>query len=151
MNLNDKIDSDLKDALKNQDKVRLDTLRMLRSAIVRKEKEVSGQTIDDSVITKIIASEIKSREESAKIYKDEARPELADKENQEVEILKNYQPKQLSSGELDKLIDDTIQSLGAKTPADMGKVMGKLMPEIAGKADGGYVSQKVREKLSKAV
>ena len=104
--------------------------------------------LSDDEIIETISSEIKKRKEAAFEYEKGNRSELADKEKKEAEILKKYLPEQLSEEEIRKLVQDAIQKTGAKEQKDMGKVMGVLMPQVKGKADGGLVSKIVKELLT---
>ena len=155
MHLKEQIDIDLTQALKAKDEPKVGVLRMLKSAIIKKEKSPDfAQTkdqdleISDPEIMKIVAKEIAQREEAAQMYKQASRTELAEKEIKETEFLKKYLPQQLSEEELNKIIDRVIVEVSASEIKDMGKVMAKLIPELGGRADGGKVSQIVRDKLN---
>lgn len=147
MSLLDTIQNDVKDAMRAKDKVRLTTLR----SIVAEAKKLgldSGKEVADENVIAIIAKGIKSRQESSKMYRDAGRDELADIEDQEIEIYRTYQPEQLSEEEIEKIVAEAIAAVGASGPSDMGKVMGKLMPQVKGKADGQLVSSTVKRMLS---
>lgn len=154
--LKQQIQSDCTDALKKSEQFVCGTLRMLLAAITSKEKEkkfkekLEGQAVlsDDEVLS-VITSEIKKRKDAIALYEKGNRPELADKEKKEIEILKKYLPEQLSAEELKKLVEESIVKTGAKEIKDMGKVMAALNPKIKGKADGGEVSKIVKEILTK--
>ena len=155
MHLKEQLDTELSQALKAKDELVIGTLRMLKSAIIKREKspdftqaQEQESEISDAEIMKIITKEIAQREEAAQMYKKASRDELAEKETKEAEFLKKYLPQQLSPEELAKIINKVIAEVGASEIKDMGKVMAKLMPELAGRADGGRVSQLVREKLN---
>ena len=147
MNIIEKVGSDFQKALKEKDEIKLSTLRLLKAAITKKEKE-NGKTPTDDEVIKIIAKEISSRKEAAEIYKGAGKTEMAEKENQEAEILKVYMPEEISDDQLNALIDKAIVEVGAAGMQDMGKVMGRVMPQTAGRADGSKVSGIVRNKLS---
>jgi uncharacterized protein YqeY len=166
MALKQQIHSDSITALKSGDKHASETLRMLLSSISSKEKEkrykLSKENPDkqesdlqkeseltDEQILEAVSSEIKKRKDAIILYEKGNRPELAEKEKQEIEIIKKYLPEQLTEDELRKLVEEAIAKTGAKDIKDMGKVMGDLNPKIKGKADGGEVSKIVKELLSK--
>lgn len=146
MSLKQRILDDIKAAMKAGDKNRLVTLRMLSAAI--KQREVDERIeMDDAQTLAVVEKMIKQRRESIKQYEEGGRPELAEKEQAEIEILDDYMPEQLSDAEVDKLIDDAVQKTGATEMKDMGKVMGVLKPQIQGKADMGEVSKRIKARL----
>lgn len=145
--MKDELLQDLKEAMKNKDTLRKDTITMLRAAILQVEKD-SQKTLTDDEICAIVAKEVKKRKESAKEYEDAGRQDIADSLKQEVEILSKYLPEQLSQEEIVKLVEDAVKESGAASPRDMGKVMSILRPKTAGKADGKLVSDIVKEKLA---
>ena len=146
MSLKQKILDDIKAAMKAGEKDRLAVLRMLSAAI--KQREVDERIeMDDAQTLAVVEKMIKQRRESIKQYEDGGRPELAEKEQAEIDILQIYMPEQLSEAELDKLIDDAIAQTGASEMKDMGKVMGVLKPKIQGQADMGEVSKKIKARL----
>lgn len=138
---------DLKEAMKNKDTLRKDTITMLRAAILQVEKD-SQKTLNDDEICAIVAKEVKKRKESVKEYEDAGREDIADSLRKEIEILSKYLPEQLSNEEIEKLVEEAITESGAASPKDMGKVMSILRPKTAGKADGKLVSDIVKEKLA---
>ena len=145
--MKDELLQDLKEAMKNKDTLRKDTITMLRAAILQVEKD-SQKTLTDDEICAIVAKEVKKRKESVKEYEDAGRQDIADSLKQEVEILSKYLPEQLSQDEIVKLVEDAVKESGAASPRDMGKVMSILRPKTAGKADGKLVSDIVKEKLA---
>ncbi len=145
--MKDELLQDLKEAMKNKDTLRKDTITMLRAAILQVEKD-SQKTLTDDEICAIVAKEVKKRKESVKEYEDAGRQDIADSLKQEVEILSKYLPEQLSQEEIVKLVEDAVKESGAASPRDMGKVMSILRPKTAGKADGKLVSDIVKEKLA---
>lgn len=147
--LKDKIQEDLKQAMLARDEGKLSTIRMLKSALQYFEiqKGGAGYEASDEDVVEVVGREIKKRKESIELYEKGGRPELADKEKQELETLKTYLPEQMSEDEIRKIVDDAISKTGASTIADMGKVMGIIMPQTKGKADGQLVSSLVRGKL----
>jgi uncharacterized protein YqeY len=143
-------------ALKSGDQMVSGTLRMLLAAITTKEKEkkfkekIEGDAqLSDEEIINTISSEVKKRKDAVALYEKGNRPELADKEKKEIEILQKYLPEQLSLDEIKKMAVESIANTSAKEIKDMGKVMAELNPKIKGKADGGEVSKIVKELLSK--
>jgi uncharacterized protein YqeY len=148
MSLTVKISSDLITAMKAKDKIALEAIRAAKTAFILARSEKGA----DSVLTaeeelKIIQKLVKQRRESAAIYKEQNRPDLYEKEVIEADVLEKYLPAKMSEEELVKTIKSIIERVGAKTPADMGKVMGAATKELAGKADGKVISEKVKELL----
>ena len=178
MELRQKIQEDLKTALKEKKELELSVLRLLNAAIINKEKEKrykksretpalteeelekESRLVDEEVID-VISSEVKKRKEAILGFEKGKREDLIDKERKELEILQKYLPEQLSEEEIRKLAEEVIEKVGAKEIKDYnppttlqgkniiyGKVMAELMPKIKGKADGGLVSKVVKELLS---
>lgn len=147
MSLREQITSDMKSAMRAHEAEKLATIRMLLAAI--KQKEVDERvTLEDQDITGIISKLIKQRKDSAKMYLEGGRPELADKENAEIAVLTAYLPKQLSEEEIRGIVDAVIEKLGVSGMAAMGKVMGAVKPQLAGKADMSKVSAIIKAKLT---
>ncbi len=146
MKVLEKIDEDLKGALKNKDEVTLSTLRLLKAVFKNKEIEQREELKEEQVLD-IILKEIKKRKESFRIYKDAGREELADKEKRELEILQKYAPQEMPEEELDRVIKEEISVLEDPGLKDIGKVMSKVMPKVKGRVDGSVVSKKVAELL----
>lgn len=146
MNLKDRIAEDMKAAMRAKDTPRLETIRMLRAAIQR--REVDEQTaLDDDAVLAVIEKQIKQTRDSIEQFKSGGRDDLADKEQASLEILSEYLPEPLGDDELDALIRAAISETGAESMKDMGKVMGRLKPQIQGRADMGQVSAKVKALL----
>jgi len=145
VSLKDKIQEDLKTSLKVRDQVRCLTLRMLLAAMVNKEKE--GKEVTEEQLHDVVASEAKKRREAEEAFLKGGRPELAEKEKAELEILLSYLPEQLTEDQITTLVKEAIAKVGATGPKDMGKVMGELAPQVRGKADGAMVSKIVKESL----
>ena len=146
-----KIENDLKTALKTKDKVGVSTLRVLLAEIRNEEIALRGSQngeLKDEQVTAIIQREIKKRKEAIQLYCQGKRPELADKEEKETQVLSKYLPQQFSPEELGQIVDETIQEVGAKSPADFGKVMGAAMGKVRGKADGSQVAAMVKKALN---
>lgn len=148
MRLKEKINDDLKTAMKSGDKVRIDTVRMLRSHILEFDKSGAGREMTDDDEMKILLSAVKKRRESIEVYEKAGRVELADKEKKEIEIIQEYLPKQLDSAEAEKIISRIIAETGAATAKDLGKVMPAVMKELKGKIDGKIINEIVKKKLA---
>lgn len=147
MALKDQLDQHLKDAMREKAQLRLDTIRMLKSAIKYREIELM-KPLDDAGVHAVVASEIKRRRDSVEQYRAGNRPELADKEEAEIAILQGYLPQQLGAEELAAKVDEAVRKVGAQGMKDMGAVMKALMPEVQGRADGKVVSDLVKARLS---
>lgn len=148
--LKELLQQDIKAAMLAREEVKLLPLRMLLSEIKNFEinKGGAGYEASEEEVLGVIEKQIKQRKESAEAFKKADRAELAAKEEAEITILSAYMPEQLSESEIDNLVTEAIAATNASTATDMGKVMGYLVPKIKGKADGGVVSQKVKENLS---
>lgn len=138
---------DLKEAMKEKDILKKDTITMLRAAILQVEKD-SQKVLNDDEMSAIVAKEVKKRKESVKEYEEAGREDIAANLKREIEILSKYLPEQLSEEEIAKMVEEAIAESGATSPKDMGKVMSILRPKTAGKADGKLVSDIVKEKLA---
>ena len=136
----------LKASLKANDTVRKNTLRLVLTSI--KEAEVREQTeLDDAAIVSILQKEVKSRQETQDEAKGAGRDDLAEAAQAEIEVLESYLPQQMDDAELEGIIDAAIAETGASAVSDMGNVMKAVLPKVGGRADGGRVSQIVRQKL----
>ncbi|MBP0017247.1 MAG: GatB/YqeY domain-containing protein [Cyanobacteria bacterium SBLK] len=152
MSLKDRLTENIKTAMKAKDKLRLETVRSLKKAVLEKEVSVrpSGQeTLTEEQELDILAQQAKQRRDSIAQYRSAGRDDLADKEAQELSIIEEYLPQQLSEEELSQILDETIAKVGATSPKDMGKVMGAVMKQLKGKADGKQVQAMVKAKLAK--
>jgi uncharacterized protein YqeY len=147
MALKERIEADLKAAMKDKDAERLSVVRMLKSAVKYREIEVM-KPLDDAGVQGVIASEIKRRRDSVEQYRAGKREDLASKEEREIAVLQGYLPQQLSAEELEQKVVASIGAVGAKGPKDMGAVMKALLPEVQGRAEGKAVSDLVKRKLS---
>ena len=136
-----KIETDLKNAMKERDEAKLSTLRMLKAAIKNKEIEKKVKSLSETDILEAIQKQVKQRKDSIADFEKANRQDLVKKETGEVSILEQYLPKPFSEAELKILIQKAVQTVGAKTKADIGKVMKEIMPQITGKADGKQVNQ----------
>ncbi len=145
-----RLQENLKQAMLAKDEVKKSVLRMLLSAINYYEiqKGGAGYEADEKDVITVIQKEAKQRKDSIEQFKTGGRQDLVDKESEELTILQTYLPAQMPEDQVQKLVKEAIAQTGAKTPQDIGKVMGILMPKIKGKADGGLVSKIVRENLS---
>ena len=133
--------------MKAREAEKLAALRLMLSAV--KQREVDERiTLDDAGVISVVEKMIKQRKDSIEQFEKAARQDLADKEKYEISVIEGYLPKQLSAAEVDAAISDAIASTGAKSPADMGKVMGVLKPRLAGRADMGKVSALVKGRLA---
>jgi len=146
--LKSQILDDLKTAMKQGDKVKTSVLRILNSEIKNKEID-KGVSLSDEMVIEVIMSQAKKRKDSIEAYKQGGRQDLIDQEQTELEILSRYLPEQMSEEEIRNAVSGAIQEIGAKSPSEMGKVMGVLVPKLKGKADNSVVSRIVKEELSK--
>jgi uncharacterized protein YqeY len=147
MALKDKIQEALKIAVKQQQRVEVSTLRLLLSEI--KYAEIAQQKpADDNKVLDVIAREVKRRRESIEAFKKGNREDLVAQEEAELAVLLSYLPRQMNRDEITAAARQVIEALGARVPADKGKVMAQLMPQVKGKADGGQVNEIVSELLS---
>jgi uncharacterized protein YqeY len=136
----------MKAAMRSGEKERLGTIRMITAAI--KQREVDERiTLDDSQVLSVLEKMIKQRKESLEQFKAGNRQDLADKESAEITLLQSYMPTQLSSAELDALINEAVSATGAASIKDMGKVMGLIKAKAQGRADMGAVGAKIKAKL----
>ncbi len=149
MGLKEKIQQDIKQAMKEKDQVRLSTLRLLMAEIQNREID-AGEELDEPEILSIVQKAAKQRKESIEQYKKGGREELAAKEEQELGILESYLPQQLSREELESIVREAIEKCGATSPKEMGKVMKEVMPKVKGRADGKEVNALVRAMLEAA-
>tara|TARA_B100000886_G_scaffold326960_1_gene273941 strand:- start:40 stop:498 length:459 start_codon:yes stop_codon:yes gene_type:complete len=148
MKLIDKINSKIKESIKQKDSVKLDTLRSIKSAILIEEKSSKLNKLSDGDEIKILNRLYKQRKESYDIYKSKNREDLANIENLQASIIQEFLPKQLTSNEVEKMIDNIILKLNAGGIKDMGKVMGFATKELLGQADGKLILEIVKNKLN---
>jgi uncharacterized protein len=147
MGLRERINEEIKVAMKAHQAENLATLRLLLSAV--KQREVDERiTLDDAGVIGVVEKMIKQRKDSIEQFDKAGRKDLADKERAEMALLQGYLPAQLSQGEIEAAVSEAISAVGAKTPADMGKVMGLVKPKLAGKADMGKVSALIKARLA---
>jgi uncharacterized protein len=149
MNLTERLMADLKEAMRNGDVVRRDTVRMVRAAI--KNAEIDRQrSITDEEVLGIIAHEIKKRHESIEQFQQGHREDLVAKEKAELDVLQQYLPAQMSREQVSEVVQQIVTALGATGIAQLGPVMRQAMAQLKGKADGRLVNEVVREILSKS-
>lgn len=150
MTLEEMIQNDLKEAMKAKDTVGLAAVRAIKSAILlaKTAEGASDKTLEDSDIVKLIQKLVKQRKESAEQYTAASRPELAQNELAEAAKMEKYLPKQLTPEEIEAAVKEVIEAVGAKTKADMGKVMGTATKKLAGLADGRAISEAVKRLLA---
>jgi len=147
MSLKDRLDSDMKTAMREKNAVTLSVVRLLKSAVKYREIELA-KTLDDVEIQGVIATEIKRRRDSVEQYRAGNRADLADREEAEIRVLQAWMPAQLSQDELRAKVDEVVRRLGAAGPKDLGAVMKALLPEVQGRAEGKTVSELVKARLS---
>jgi len=148
MSLQQRLDDDLKGAMKSSDRLRTSVLRMVKAAIKNKQVEKNRELSEEEIIS-VLSTLAKQRRESIDLFSKGGREDLADKEKQELSILQSYLPAQLTPEELDRLIIETIQECSAEGVRDIGKIMRLLMPKVKGAADGKVVNQRLKELLEK--
>ena len=147
MSLKTQLTEDMKTAMRAKDQVSLSTIRLINAAI--KQFEVDERTeADDAKVISILTKMVKQRKDSAKIYTEAGRQDLADKENAEIEILNRYLPQMMSAEEIKTVVEAAVAETGASGMADMGKVMGVLKTRLAGKADMGEVNKILKAALT---
>ena len=147
MSLEDKLLTEMKEAMKSNDKVRLSTIRMIRSATKNKAIELR-RPLDDEEVQRVIQGMVRKGEESVEQFKLGGRADLVEKETKEIAILKSFLPRSLTREEIIIVIDQTIEETQATSLKDLGKVMKSVMPKLQGKVDGKIVNQLVKERLS---
>jgi len=150
MALEQSVMAEMKDAMKAKNEAALRGLRAIKAAIiVAKTAEGAGGELKEEDETKLLQKLVKQRKDSLEIYQKQDRPDLAQKELEEINVIEKFLPKQLSEAELKDAVSAIITQVGASSPADMGKVMGVASKQLAGKADGKAISTAVKELLSK--
>ncbi|GMQ83444.1 MAG: CBU_1594 family Dot/Icm type IV secretion system effector [Gammaproteobacteria bacterium] len=147
MSLKDQLQQDMKDAMRGRDKPRLGVIRLILAAV--KQREVDERIeLDDAQVITVLDKMSKQRRDSLDQYEKAGRNDLAEQEKFELGILKTYLPEQLDDAEIDALIEEAIQTTGAGSMKDMGKVMGQLKDKLQGRADMGTVSSKIKARLA---
>ncbi|MGL4606315.1 MAG: GatB/YqeY domain-containing protein [Eubacteriaceae bacterium] len=147
MVLKDQLQADLKEAMKNKDKVKKSTVTMIRAAILQIEKDQKIE-LDNAGVLDIIAKQLKQRRDGLAEFEKAQRDDLIQQARAEIAIIESYLPKQLNEEEIRTIVKETIKETGATDSKDMGKIMSALMPKVKGRADGKLVNQVVREQLT---
>jgi len=148
MNFQDQLNSKLKAAMREKNKIALESLRAIKSAILLLQTQSGAkETPDDTEITKLLQKLVKQRKESASIFREQGRVDLAEPEEAQIEVISQFLPEQLSAEKVERVIDEVIQSVGATTMKEMGKVMGMANKQLAGKADGKLIAEIVKKRL----
>ena len=148
MSLQEQINNDIKEAMKARNVDRLAALRAVKSAIMLEATKDGSTSVSDEVSLEIVAKLVKQRKDSAAIFTEQNRPDLAIDEVNQLAYLEGYLPVQMGEEEVRKIVLEVIGKVGASSPADMGKCMGLLMGRLSGKADGSLISRLVKEELS---
>lgn len=146
MSLKETLLQDMKEAMKEKDTIRKNTIQLVRSGILQIEKDDKVE-LDDSGVLDVVVKELKKRRDSLPEFEKSGRTDLIDNLNKEIEVLLGYLPEQLSENEVQSIVDETIKEVGATTMKDMGKVMAALTPKVKGRADNKIVSSFVKQKL----
>lgn len=147
MSLEIKIMQDLKEAMKNKDEAAKRSIRSIKAAILLQKTDGSGQQLDEAGEIKLLQKLIKQRQDSLEIYEKQGREDLATPEREEIAVIQKYLPEQLSEAELEAVLKKIIETTGASSMKDMGKVMGMASKELGGKADGKTISLAVKRLL----
>ena len=146
--LKERLEQDLKDALRAKDKVKLSAVRMLRAGILEQEKSGSGPATPDQIVA-IVQRQAKQRRESIKQFEENDREDLAQRERDELVYIEQYLPAQLSDDDIARRVQEVVQRTGATSMKDMGRVMGEVMSDLRGQADGNRVREAVQRLLGK--
>lgn len=147
MGLKEQIPEDLKNALRNKNALELSVLRMLQAALKNKEIDNKKEELKDEDVVSVVGAEIKKRRDAVKEYEKVNRPDAADQEKAEIDILMKYMPQQMNEDEIRDVVKSAVEETQAEGMKDIGKVMKVLMPKVKGKADGSIVNKIVRELL----
>lgn len=147
MNLKEKINDDLKEAMKSQDNVRVETLRSIRAEILKMDKSGMNREMTPEEEIQLLSKQSKMRKESIEVFESAGRTDLADKEKAQLTIIEEYLPKQMSEEEAKEIVNKIISDFGELTPKDFGKVMGAAMKELKGKIDGKIIQDIVKSKI----
>jgi uncharacterized protein len=147
MSLLERLNNDMKQAMKNKEKDKLSVIRMLKAAIQNEELKLRHELTDEDELT-VLSRELKQRKDSLEEFANADRTDLVDKVRIEIGYVEEYMPEQLSAEEISEIVKQTIKEVNATSKADMGRVMGALMPRVKGKADGSLVNKLVQQQLS---
>lgn len=148
MSLLERLNEDMKQAMRAKDKDKLSVIRMVKASLQNEAINLGVNELQEDDELTILSRELKQRNESLKEFKDAGRDDLVEKLEKEIEILQVYMPEQLSENEIEQLVEQTISALNATSKSDFGKVMGAIMPKVKGKADGSVVQKLVQKHLS---
>jgi uncharacterized protein YqeY len=148
MSFQDELNTKLKEAMREKNTVALESLRAIKSAMLLLQTQSGAkETPDDSEITKLLQKLVKQRKESASIFREQGRDDLAEPEEAQIEVISQFLPEQLSESAVEKVIDEVIATVGATTMKDMGKVMAMANKQLAGQADGKLIAEIVKKRL----
>ena len=148
MSFQDELNTKLKGAMREKNTVALESLRAIKSAILLLQTQSGAkETPDESEIIKLLQKLVKQRKESASIFREQGRDDLAELEEAQIEVISQFLPEQLSSSAVEKIIDEVIEKVGATKMKDMGKVMGMANKQLAGQADGKLIAEIVKKRL----
>jgi uncharacterized protein YqeY len=148
MSLLERLNSDMKQAMKNKEKDKLSVIRMVKASLQNEAIKLGTQELSEDAELTVLSREVKQRKDSLHEFDKAGREDLVDKLRTELEIVELYLPKQLSEEELSEIVKETIAEVGATSKAEMGKVMAAIMPKVKGKADGSLVNKLVQQHLS---
>ena len=140
MTMRDKLEDDIRQSMRDRNQARLDALRFLKSAVQAAEK-TGGESLDDVRMLDVVAKQVNDRRESIRMFQEGNRTDLVSKESAELQVLEEYLPPQMTREELESLIQELVSQVGATSIRDKGKLMGRLMPQVKGKADGAIVNE----------
>lgn len=147
MSLKERLMEDLKSSMKNKDKLRKDTITMVRAEIKQREVDERRDVEDEDVI-EIVSRQLKQKKDSLEGFRKGERQDLVDLTEKEIDILMEYLPRQLTESEIDEIVKNVVDEIGANTMRDMGKVMSNVMPKVKGRADGNVVNKIVKQYLN---
>jgi uncharacterized protein YqeY len=148
MTLEEKINADIKQAMLAREKEKLEALRAVKSAVLLAKTEKTGAELDEQIEIKLLHKLVKQRKDAALIYRDQNRPELAEVEEFQASVIEKYLPEMLSESEVNLIIDQIIAKFGAVSAKDMGRIIGEVSKEVAGRAEGKLVAELVKKKVS---
>ncbi|WP_099352219.1 GatB/YqeY domain-containing protein [Fredinandcohnia onubensis] len=148
MSLLERLNNDMKTAMKNKDKDRLSVIRMVKAALQNEGIKLGSNELSEDAELTVLTRELKQRKDSLREFSNAGREDLVNKIQTEIEILEVYLPKQLSEEELVEIVKETVQEVNASSKAEMGKVMAAIMPKVKGKADGSLINKLVQQQLS---
>ncbi|MXX53103.1 MAG: GatB/YqeY domain-containing protein [Dehalococcoidia bacterium] len=146
MTMKTRLSDDMKQAMRNRDVLRRDVIRYLRSE-VRNQEIRDQKELDDAGVIQVLSRQAQQRRDSIEVYRDADRQDLVEKEESELSVILSYLPQQMTSEEITDLVQQVVAEVGASGPADMGKVMGAIMPQVRGKAEGREVNAIVQQTL----